>query len=115
LEGDRFEIAESRVRADEEDRDSRSTDGDLTFREEVRALDDPASLVLRLARALTRGWRRSRASSERARPVVSAALRSMLRAIPSGRAIVISRPFMFTVLRESPDSVIATPPLRRIS
>lgn len=98
------------MRTDEDDRDNRSVDADLVSREAVRTLDDLALSGELVARALTRGWRPSRASSERARPVASAALRSMLRAIPSGRAMVISRPFMVTVLRDSPASVIAAPP-----
>ena len=46
---------------------------------------------------------------------MSAALRSMLRVTPSGRAMVISRPSIVTVLREIWVWATVTPPRRRTS
>jgi hypothetical protein len=111
----RLEVPRCSGRPGEEDRAGPATDGDFGTRVEIPVFDDRAETGALLARTLTVGWRRSRASTERARPVASAAFLSMLRATPSGRAMEISRPFIVTVLCESLASAMACPPFCRIS
>ena len=92
-------IAELPAR-DEEGARSRRTSRGFTCRssaEDPRDADAPVGLVLR---ERTNGCRRSNASAPRAPAAVSAALRSMLAATPSGRAMVTSRSPILTVRRE---------------
>jgi hypothetical protein len=89
---------------------------EVLVREALRDLDDAATEGFESAdRLLLSGCRRSKARSDSARSTVSAAWRSMLGATPSGRAIVISRPSIVTVRRESWARGATVPPRRRIS
>ena len=108
---DRDEFPDRSLREAEDSRVQRWFCGERASRETTAGFDELALAVC----GLTSGWRRSRASSDRELPTDSAALRSMLRATPSGRAMVISRPSTLTDLRESRVSVMAAPPRCRTS
>lgn len=112
---DRDEIPDRSLRKAVDSRVERWTCGERVSRETAAGFDPLAAWAAFAVRRLTSGWRRSRASSDSELPTASAALRSMLRATPSGRAIVISRPSTRTDLRDSRVSVMVAPPRSRIS